>query len=460
MRLYNLRLEATGTRLSLHYMKITAHLSAGKVFALWWPLAASSLLMSFEMPFVNAGIARTADPETALAGFGLAVSLALLTEAPILMLNGTAAALAKDRASFKVLERFSLQLAVFVTCLSFLLSFTPLFDLMLRGWMGVPADVAAACLPALRIMLLWPAPIGWRRLHQGVLIRLRRTRLISLGTVVRLAISASLTLVTIFMLRLPGESAGALSVVTAVISESLLISFLARRLLSGAEFDPRDEPPISHVQLFHFYLPLLMVSAMSILAQPLISTALARGLFPTESLATWPTVWGLTGLVCSLCNPIQEVAIALADRHDALGVLRRFGLGVGLSASAILALFALTPLAGVYFGAFIGLPPALRAFAQESSALLVPYPLLMSVEVLLRGVLIRQGRTEAIRLAMGCFVLALAAALAAGTLLDLGSGVRVAALATDLAIACEILLLGWQALPVVGAMRQVVSNWA
>jgi hypothetical protein len=208
--------------------------------------------MSAEMPFVNAGIARTADPDAALAGFGLAISLAVLTEAPILMLNGTAAALAKDRPSFRLVERFTLQLGVFVTVLSFLLSFTPLFDLVLRRWMGVPDAVADACLPALRIMLVWPAPIGWRRLHQGVLIRLRRTRLISLGTVVRLAISASLTLVTIFVLRLPGESAGALSVVTAVIAESLLVSYMARKLVASDYDSEPGEPPLTNTRLFHF----------------------------------------------------------------------------------------------------------------------------------------------------------------------------------------------------------------
>src|SRR5437868_1801250 len=87
----------------------------GHIVSLWWPLAASSVLMSAEMPFVNSGIARTANPEIALAGFGLAASLAILTEAPILMLNGTAAALAKNRAMFKLLERFTFHLSIIVT---------------------------------------------------------------------------------------------------------------------------------------------------------------------------------------------------------------------------------------------------------------------------------------------------------------------------------------------------------
>src|SRR5947209_8855343 len=98
------------------------------VVSLWWPLAASSLLMSAEIPFVNSGIARTANPELALAGFGLAMSLAYVSEAPIVMLNGAAAALARDYPTFKRMERFTLGLCVFATTLALLLSFTPLYD--------------------------------------------------------------------------------------------------------------------------------------------------------------------------------------------------------------------------------------------------------------------------------------------------------------------------------------------
>ncbi|MCA1553981.1 MAG: hypothetical protein LC737_06350 [Chloroflexi bacterium] len=438
-------------------VKTRTHISPRKVVSLWWPLAASSILMAAEMPFVNAGIARTAQPDVALAGFGLAMSLAIQTEAPILMLNGTTTALVKDHQSFRVVERFAIQLGIFVTCMSFLLSFTPLYDVVLRQWMGVPAPVADACLPALRILLLWPAPIGWRRFHQGVLIRLRRTQLISFATVVRLAISAALTLLTIFVLRLPGQAAGSLSLVIAVVIEPALITVMARKLLTS-EYDANMKvSDLSHARLFHFYLPLLMVSALGIAAQPIISTGLAKAEFPTESLATWPSVWSLTGMVCGLCQPIQEVTIALAERHDALRVLRRFGLSVGLSASALLALLSLTPLSSMYFGGLIGLSPRLSAFAQSASMLMIGFPLLMSIEMTLRGILIRQQHTSAVRIAMGCFVLTLGAALLVGVLLNAGSGVQIAAVAINLGISSEVVVLSWHAITVTRAMRQVIA---
>ena len=57
-----------------------------QMLALWVPLAASIVMMVLEPSTINVGLGRTANPELALAAFGVAFSMALLVEAPILML--------------------------------------------------------------------------------------------------------------------------------------------------------------------------------------------------------------------------------------------------------------------------------------------------------------------------------------------------------------------------------------
>ncbi len=426
-----------------------------RVFSLWWPLAASSLLMSAEMPIINAGIARTPGPEAALAGFAVAATLSNLIEAPMLMLIGASAALSRDRAMVRVMRRFTISLAIFVTTCYLLISFTPLADVILREWMGLPPAVADACLPAFRILILWPAPTGWRRMHQGILIRLRRTRIISAGTVIRVIFVALMTVLTLAVLRWPGEIGGAATTGLAVVLEALLVTFWAWRL--APDLDEELEPPMRYRPLLSFYLPLVMVSYMSIVAQPLIAAGLARAPSPTESLAAWPTLWGLTGLIGSICYPLQETTITLAERHDALRTLRRFGLALGTGASALFALLALTPLADFYFGQVIGLPPDLRAFTDPAIVLMIPYPFLMACEVMLRGFLIKQQRTGATRLAMACYLLMLAAGLVGGITFQIGTGAQIAATAILLAISTEVTLLAWQAVPVVRELRSVAA---
>jgi hypothetical protein len=421
-------------------------LSFYKIFMVWWPLAASSMLMSAEMPIINAGIARTPDSTAALAGFGIAFSLAIFTEAPIIMLISTAAALAKDRPAFKLIERFAVQLGIFVTVVHFVLAFTPLYDVVVRGWMGVPQAVADAALPALRILILWPAPIGWRRFHQGLLIRLRRTSFISVATIARLMITAAITFITIFGLHWGGNYAGATAVTLAVIAETLLITLVARPIAASA-LSADAQTALTYRQLFNFHLPLMVMSALSIVAQPLVSTGLARAPFPTESLASWPSVWGITMLISGLCQSLQETTITFAENARALSRVRRFGLTVGGIASALIAALAFTPLGDWYFGQVIALKDEVRAFANSVLSWMVAYPLLMAIELMLRGLLIRQKRTPAVRLAMGGYVVVLGVALTLGVALGLGTGVQVATVAYHLAIIGEIGLLAWQVLP-------------
>jgi hypothetical protein len=414
-----------------------------RVFALWWPLAASSLLMSSEMPIINSGVARTPNPEVALAGLAVAATLANLIESPVLMLIGATAALGTDRAMVRMLRRFMLALGLGMTAVYFLISFSPLADVILREWLGVPPAVADAALPALRILIFWPFPTGWRRFHQGILIRLRRTRVISMGTIFRLSVTIGVTILTMAVLRLPGNIGGAVTTASAVTAEAFIATYWARRVLS--EVPEADEPSMDYRQLIGFYAPLVMVSMMSILADPLISTSLARAPFPTESLAAWPVVWGLTSLVAAFCAPLQETTISLADRREALPAIRRIGFLLGAGATSLLALLALTPLADFYFGQIIGLSAALRAFTNSAILMLIPYPLLQACEMMLRGFLIKQQRTSSARLGMACYLVLLTGSLLAGSFLHLGNGTQIAAVAVLVAISGEIGLLAWQA---------------
>jgi len=429
----------------------TSWLSARRVFALWWPLAASSVLMSAEFPVINAGIARTLNPDTALAGFAIAASLANLIEAPILMMIGAAAALATDRAMVRLLKRFTVTVALVMSAVYFLISFTPVADVVLRDWLQLPPAVADACLPAFRILILWPLPTGWRRLNQGILIRMRRTRVIGLGTIIRVSFTVLLTLFGVGVLRWPGAPGGALTSAAAVVLEAVLITIWAQRILP--DLDDAPAPRMSYRQVFIFYLPLMMVSLMTILAQPAISAGLARAPFPTESIAAWSVLWGLVSLICSICTPLQETAITMAEQHAALPAIRRVGLGLGVAASGFLALLALTPLADVYFGQLIGISAALRGFTSHAILLLIPLPFLTACEMMLRGLLIKQQRTGATRLAMAANLVILGAGLAAGIALHWGTGIEIVAAATLLSFGGEICVLAWHVLPVLREMR-------
>jgi hypothetical protein len=160
--------------------------SVRHMLGLWVPLAASIVMMVLEPSIINIGLGRTINAELALAAYGVAFSLALLVEAPILMLLDASVARASDREAFALIRRFSLGLGLVVTAVGLVLSFTPLYDVIVLDLMNIPVDVAGRARPTLQILSFWSLPIAWRRAHQGVLIRNGRTAVITAATGVRL----------------------------------------------------------------------------------------------------------------------------------------------------------------------------------------------------------------------------------------------------------------------------------
>ena len=83
-----------------------------QMLGLWLPLAASIIMMVLEPSTINVALGRTLDPELALAAYGVAFSLALLVEAPIIMLLDASVARSLDREAFRLMRRFTLLLGL------------------------------------------------------------------------------------------------------------------------------------------------------------------------------------------------------------------------------------------------------------------------------------------------------------------------------------------------------------
>jgi len=90
-------------------------LTQKRILLLWLPLAASWLLMAFESPYINAALARLDDAERMIAAFGLAFSLSITIESPVISLLATTTALARSRQNYLMLRRFTLHLMIATT---------------------------------------------------------------------------------------------------------------------------------------------------------------------------------------------------------------------------------------------------------------------------------------------------------------------------------------------------------
>lgn len=374
------------------------------IFFFWVPLAAQWLMMASEGPFLAALIARMVDPEYNLAAYGVAFAFAILIESPVIMLMSASTALVEDSRSYRKLRNFMYGLNAVATGLLLILLFPPAYGWLIGGVLGLPEPVAELTYGALWLLLPWPFAIGYRRFLQGILIRSGRTRLVALGTVLRLAAMAVTGLVLYTRLALPGAWVGAAALSAGVVVEAIAAHFMAAATVRSLHRDER-RPPAGRARLGYrgiaqFYYPLALTSMIGLTVQPMLTFFMGRSLSPIESLAVFPVVHALSFLFRSFGLSFQEAALALlGEEHEHFPELSRFALWLGLAASAALGLVAFTPLASVWFGTVSGLTPELTAFALAPTRILVPIPALSVFLSLQRAVLIQARRTHPITVA-------------------------------------------------------------
>jgi hypothetical protein len=417
------------------------------VFSSWWPLAASWLLMGFELPAVSAVMARLPEPRIHLAAYGGVVfALALLIESPIIMLLSASTALSRDWNSYRVVRRFMFVAAGALTVLHALVAFTPLFDLVVVRILGVPADIREPSRIGLQIMLPWTLSIAYRRTQQGVLIRFGHSRAVGIGTAVRLSANVVVLAIGYWIGSLPGIVVGTAAVAAGVISEAIYAGLRVHPVLRDrVRPAPPQEVPLTMARFIEFYLPLSATPLILFLAMPMTSAAMSRMPRPLDSLAAWPVVSGLVFTLRSAGFALNEVVVSLLDHPGAVAALRRFTFALAAVASALLLVVAATPLAGVWFGRVSALAPDLERLARASLWVALLLPGLSALMSLYQGAIVHSRRTGGITEAVLIYLASSAALLFAGVALAPGPGLFTAFGAMVLASIAQVAWLRYRA---------------
>lgn len=432
-------------------------LTVREVFGAWLPLAASWAVMGMEMPLVSAVMARLADAELHLAAYGGVVfPVALVIEAPVIMLLAASVALAKDTASYTLIYRFMMITSASLTLLHAALAFTPLFDLVIVPLFGPPEGVIEPARLGLKLMLPWTWAIGYRRYQQGVLIRFKRSHHVSIGTTLRLLSVLAVSLITGFVFGTQGIVVASLGIAVGVTVEAVYSAVAVRPVLEGPL--ARAEavtPPLTLAAFLPFYVPLVLTSFLSLVVQPLGSAAMARMPQALPSLAVWPVASGLLFILRSLGFAMNEVVVALLDRPGAYRALRRFSLYLAGALLTATALVAFSPLAGVWFAGVSGLTPQLSALAALGVAWALFWPALDVQRNLLQGVAVHAYRTAAISWSMGVFLLATIVVLLVGVVTQRFPALPVAVAAFVIGTGAQV---GWLWHAVRGELRRLIAR--
>ncbi len=417
-----------------------------RVFAAWWPLAASWAFMGIELPLVSAVMARLADPEIHLAAYGGVVfPVALIVEAPIIMLLAASTALGRDPASYRLMHRFMMVAGGLLTAVHAVLAFTPAFDLVLVPLLDPPEAVIEPARIGLMIMLPWTWTIAYRRFHQGLLIRFGHSRAVGVGTAVRLAAVSTVALSGLSLGSLPGVVVATTAIAAGVSAEALYTGLRTRGVVRGPlrQADP-VRPPLDRRGFADFYVPLALTSLLLLLVQPIGAAAIGRMPAALASLAAWPVVNGLVFLFRSMGYAYNEVVVALMDEPGAEPALRRFTILLAAGSAAATVTIAATPLSTLWFGVVSGLPPALVELARDAFWLGLAWAPLDVLRNYLQGRLVHARRTRGISESVAVFLVVSSALLALGVALQRSDGLVLAMGAFVAGTVAQIAWLAWR----------------
>jgi hypothetical protein len=429
-------------------------LSTRRILHTWWPLAGSWLLMGAELPALSAVVARLANPEINLAAYGgVVLPLALIVESPVIMLLAASTALSKDYASYLKVRRFMWVTGGAMTLLHILVAFTPLYYLVVEGILGVPPEIVAPARTGLMIMTPWTMAIAYRRFNQGVLIRFDHSRMVGVGTLIRLGTNV-LTLTAGYLSgSLTGIVVASSAVAVGVVSEAIYTGLVVRPVIRSELIPaPAVKEPLTLPGFLNFYIPLAMTSLLTLLVNPIGSAALSRMPMALDSLAVWPVLSGLVFLLRSLGIAYNEVVVALLDEPKAAPALRRFAIWLAAGTSAGLLLVAATPVSDLWFQTVSALNPRLVSLAEVGIWFALPLPAVNVLQSWFQGVILHGKRTRGISEAVVVYLVTSALILGGGIVWGQTAGLYVGIAGMAISMFSQTLWLGYRARPVIKSL--------
>jgi len=407
--------------------------------------------MGTELPILSAVVARLPNPEINLAAYGGVVfPLSLIVESPIIMLLAASVALSKDLASYNKLRRFMIFAGASLTTLHILVAFTPLYYLVVEGIIGVPQEIVEPARIGLMIMTPWSWSIAYRRFNQGMLIRFGHSRTVGIGTVIRLTSNGLVLTIGYLIGNIPGIIVGASAVATGVVSEAVYVGLVKSPVVNRELIiAPAVEPALKWSEFWAFYIPLMMTSLLTLLANPIGSAALSRMPEALASLAVWPVITGLIFMFRSLGVAYNEVVVALLDEQGAFSSLRRFtAILASLTSLALLAITA-TPISQFWFQSVSALSPELSEMAQRGLWLALLLPALSVLQSWYQGAILHGRITRGITEAVVIYLVTSAVTLVIGVIWGQVPGLYIGIAALTLSVFTQTTWLWFRGRPII-----------
>jgi len=172
------------------------------------PLMLNVLLWWSTPLIIDAFLARTPDPERALAAFAVVEALAWFVTSPVGQYQHASIALVRDRESHRRLRLWAGALAVAVFLTLGLVALPGIREGVLDLAFRLEPELLDAAVRALPVAAFYPLLYGHRQYYQGLFIRVGSPRVVGEGAVLRVACLVAVALLTVGPLGRLGAALG------------------------------------------------------------------------------------------------------------------------------------------------------------------------------------------------------------------------------------------------------------
>ena len=359
------------------------------------PLVLTMIVYNLSTQFLNGGMARMPQALDTLAAYGLAWGLADFIISPLLQVRQLGLALVDSVRTHRRVLAFVIACSAGLGVLLGVLGLTSLGGWVVGELHHVKGALLATVLTALWGLALVPLLEGVNRLYSGILMRARRTEVITYGTLARI-----------------GASIGgvfALLPTSFIQDQPILLPLIVTYLGEGADLAViywgycryvKSEMPelgredISLGFIARFFWPIAMVMAIQGGSRPVINLFVARGDDGAQALAVLAVVYSLAHMPYGWVNELRNLPIAFREMADSQRYIRLFCLGCGLLSCSIMVTLFWTPLRDIILVDLIGLERPLAALCRWPLFWFSFFPLAVMVRAYWHGMALLQRRTK------------------------------------------------------------------
>ncbi|WP_246067262.1 multi antimicrobial extrusion protein MatE [Paenibacillus koleovorans] len=317
-----------------------------QLLAFFIPLGLSSSLVTISHVIINSTLARSTDPETIIASYSIGLSMLGIIERPAILLRQTCSALVRDKISFRAMSGLSgyMILAMFVCGL--ILSYTSVGEWIFLYGFGVKQELLQRILDVYRILMFVAVFSAIRCLYHGIIISNMRTKWLTIGMLVRLAVMYGLSVYYIQADRVDSGVVGAIIFLAGMIVEALVSYLEGRKVAKSLPEKLQDHPVERKSHIFQFYRPLLLSSLLVILVGPFINAMLGKTSNFELAVASFAIAASLTQLVNSFFSYMHMIVINFYKKDPSF--VLRFAILFGTIPAILIGLLGYTP-AGPWF---------------------------------------------------------------------------------------------------------------